>query len=1159
MITMVGNLGKYASYWKFALADSQLGKGTFSAAHMRALEGRTIELEALKRQSLVSEEAWLAGETPKNALSLDEVRRWARSEDTPIPWLRMVVYPFVYLLQASHQHGYKRNFFIPEMIAPVSFTVLVNADGQIKAHGRPGIARELLEPAKGARSIVIGSVDTMDAFYDENPFPDYYDNPDEDRLPISDVLDYCNRLLDCVCEVELSAPSGVDEARYTLTHHAMIHKARQTEASNRPLMEVYDAILRQKPKLTLLPGILKDNRQEVETPTPQARTMSLRSGSMHTSMEMGEDQRQSVGAALSIDTGQALAVNGPPGTGKTTMIQAVVASLIVNAARARKDPPIIVVASTNNQAVTNVLGSLEWGQSDSPLYQRWIDGWDSFGLYLPSFSKRERSEERGLPTRERFDLFESRVSIDHAKMRYVERVGAVLGKTPEDVIAAAEAVHDKLNQEARILGLVEELQAGFESVRRIGQLKALHQKLVIFQKECAGIIPESELGRVVGELSSMLQEMASLFKQAQAAADVFKKQNRKRSEARHSVHPLLRKLSHLPIINVLYLRQYHAALERVGLPKHINPASAQRGLQVSQGEFGRAIRAIGTGPRWDGILAKLDNLMDRYVRPRLFAWATHWYEAQWIIEVGETVRAGDSDKRTKIKVERMLRRRSKLAPCIVATFHTLPKHLNYWEHRTQREVPLFEIVDWLINDEAGQCAPEVAGATLALAKRLIAVGDCWQIEPIWNIEPHVDMGNLVSAEIVTADELEHQLDALEFTGRLASSGSTMKMAQAATRFGTPGAGQPGLTLTSHRRCLPDIIQYCNELCYEGVLRPLRQDAKTTPLPAMGYLHVPGVAERVRGSRSNAIEASIIAGWINEHSEMLQDHYESRALGDIVAIITPFKEQARTIRDRLQLRLGSGADDITVGTIHALQGAERPIVIFSPTYSSHQSASLFFDASPMMLNVAVSRAKDSFLVIGDLDVLKNGQKPSRLLYDHLTFTGRPVDWNWDPTDLVDDARHAWGEDIIKSLKGHDEHQQALQAILSRGDVRHLTLVSPLISMDGLRRYADDLVKAARAGRRVQIVVSKRLNTQGDQGAMFGKACELLEQQGVTIVTAEHLTWSAMFADDQAFAYGQGSWLGENGDVEQECRSWLIYGDASASEWKRCLGASGIDLE
>ena len=39
--------------------------------------------------------------------------------------------------------------FVPEMIAPVSFTVLISLDGTIKAHGRPGVSRELLEPAKG--------------------------------------------------------------------------------------------------------------------------------------------------------------------------------------------------------------------------------------------------------------------------------------------------------------------------------------------------------------------------------------------------------------------------------------------------------------------------------------------------------------------------------------------------------------------------------------------------------------------------------------------------------------------------------------------------------------------------------------------------------------------------------------------------------------------------------------------------------------------------------------------------------------------------------------------------------------------------------------------------------------------------------------------------
>ena len=54
-----------------------------------------------------------------------------------------------------------------------------------------------------------------------------------------------------------------------------------------------------------------------------------------------------------------MAVDGPPGTGKTTLLHSVIASLWVNAALQRVEPPVIVVSSTNNQAVTNVLDSLE--------------------------------------------------------------------------------------------------------------------------------------------------------------------------------------------------------------------------------------------------------------------------------------------------------------------------------------------------------------------------------------------------------------------------------------------------------------------------------------------------------------------------------------------------------------------------------------------------------------------------------------------------------------------------------------------------------------------------------------------------------------------------------------------------------------------------------
>lgn len=102
----------------------------------------------------------------------------------------------------------------------------------------------------------------------------------------------------------------------------------------------------------------------------------------------------------------------------------------------------------------------------------------------------------------------------------------------------------------------------------------------------------------------------------------------------------------------------------------------------------------------------------------------------------------------------------------------------------------------------------------------------------------------------------------------------------------------------------------------------------------------------------------------------------------VGIVTPFSCQA-TLIDR-QFK-NSGIPGLTVGTVHRLQGDERRIVIFSSVYGeSDQGVRKFYDRSHNMLNVAVSRAKDCFLVFGHPDIFGSGggRRPSSLLRKRL---------------------------------------------------------------------------------------------------------------------------------------------------------------------------------
>jgi hypothetical protein len=117
--------------------------------------------------------------------------------------------------------------------------------------------------------------------------------------------------------------------------------------------------------------------------------------------------------------------------------------------------------------------------------------------------------------------------------------------------------------------------------------------------------------------------------------------------------------------------------------------------------------------------------------------------------------------------------------------------------------------------------------------------------------------------------------------------------------------------------------------------------------------------------------------------------------------------------------------------------ERPVVIFSPVYSKHADGG-FIDASPSMLNVTGSRAKDSCLVFGDMDVMAAAQNGSpRSILAEILFASETnaLEFATEPrTDLKQ------GSGQIQMLRDAAGHDAFLLDALSAGGRRY-TIVSP----------------------------------------------------------------------------------------------------------------------
>jgi len=156
------------------------------------------------------------------------------------------------------------------------------------------------------------------------------------------------------------------------------------------IIQLYEKILKNKNTPPLLESLitLKNNVQRQPIAVSKLIDFNeLHLGQMRFDFPLSISQRKSLNT-FSSTTDKVFAVNGPPGTGKTTLLQSIVANKFVESALEGKNAPIILACSSNNQAVTNIIESFSQSKTkDGKLQGRWIPDVDGYATYLPSSSK----------------------------------------------------------------------------------------------------------------------------------------------------------------------------------------------------------------------------------------------------------------------------------------------------------------------------------------------------------------------------------------------------------------------------------------------------------------------------------------------------------------------------------------------------------------------------------------------------------------------------------------------------------------------------------------------------------------------------------------------------------------------------------------------------
>jgi hypothetical protein len=723
-------------------------------------------------------------------------------------------------------------------------------------------------------------------------------------------------------------------------------------------------------------------------PTPLERYLGAAPAAVHPGLHIGlrgphgltSDQRVVADAALG---GPLTAASGPPGTGKTELILNLAADALIRAvvrlAPGGGDAPLapMVVTSTNNRAVDNVLDPLSRDLPPSRL---------PLGLRVGSMAVQA---EVTLPllerTRDWLDQAAARTPPDAAGPRW-ESLAAEVGKRRRHLEAARK--RSRLSAAAR------------------DELPALEARLDTIAAAMRAL--EAEAG---GRDTAALSELDDVLRDLRALA--------------HGVSVVAQQVPEMATTQVLKLWKVYtgkrlerlaAALTAAGVPFTVPPpplsASSPRAAFDALAEALQAAAAspaLGLGPELlalhpPGIaspaelVAERDRVLEAIAEfhaldaspvadstdpdaaeRALFDLACEAREA-WAVANAPELNEMLSDLIEVLKDEAHLFRARledddsdtslfALFPVVGCTLLSLGNTFPFQRGR----------IDLAVIDEAGQCHPAYAVSALGRARRALVIGDVHQLEPVVGIDTREEARVLTRHAFFELGSADAARAALQPWRSAAEAGNS------AQRLASLGMERP-LALHDHFRCQPEIIALSDRLCDYGLrvrTRPASLGHRSSLLAGPILFHdVRGPQTPAAGSWSNEAEVDHVAHLVRA---LLRDGLSPAQL----AVLTPYRGQLGLLHARFRAeRVPLDGDDLdlanaptlfddapagglALGTVHRFQGGERDVVIFSTVIAEPRSLP-FLNDRVNLVNVAVSRARQHLLVVGNADVLSRGR-------------------------------------------------------------------------------------------------------------------------------------------------------------------------------------------